>query len=58
MTSVPDLSIREHIELAHAHAKRALDLAYADEPQDLFTRLKIARVRSMLFTLMTQIRSK
>jgi hypothetical protein len=60
MTAVrtPDLSIREHIEIAHAHAKRALDLAYSDEPQGLFVRLKLGRAQSILISLLTHSRLK
>jgi len=50
----PDLSIKEHIEIAHAHTQRALDLAHADEPQGLFTRMKIARAQSILISLLTR----
>lgn len=58
MTAVPDLSFKEHIEMAHAHAQRALDLAYADEPQGLFTRLKIGHAQSILISLLTHNRLK
>jgi hypothetical protein len=60
MTAVrtPDLSIKEHIERAHAHTQKALDLAYADEPQGLFIRMKIGRAQSILISLLTQNRFK
>jgi hypothetical protein len=54
----PDLTIKKHIELAHAHTQRALDLAYGDEPQGLTTRMKIGRAQSILITLLTQNRLK
>lgn len=54
----PDLSIKEHIEIAHAHIQRALDLAYADEPQSLRTRINIGRAQSLLISLLTNNRLK
>lgn len=54
----PDRSIKEHIEIAHAHTQRALDLAYSDEPQGLMTRMKIGRAQSILISLLTRNRFK
>jgi hypothetical protein len=56
MARTRDLSFREHVELAQSHAQRALDLAYADEPQSLYTRLKLGRAQSILISLLTQNR--
>jgi hypothetical protein len=50
---VPDLSISEHVALAERHAQRALDLAYADEPQSLRVRLALGRAQSTLISLIT-----
>jgi hypothetical protein len=47
----PDLNLVEHIEHAHAHAQRALDLAYADEPQKLRTRIQLGRVQAILIKM-------
>jgi hypothetical protein len=60
MTTVrtPDLPIREHIELAHAHTQRALALAYGDEPQGYFVRAKIGRAQSILISLLTNNKLK
>lgn len=58
MTAVPDLSFKEHIEMAHAHAQRALDLATADEPQSFSTRLRIGRAQAILISLLTHNRLK
>jgi hypothetical protein len=60
MTTVrtPDLSIKEHIEIAHAHTQRALDLAYGDEPQGYFIRTKIGRAQSILISLLIHNRFK
>lgn len=52
-SGVPDLSIREHVALAERHAQRALDLAYADEPQPLRVRLALGRAQSLLISLIT-----
>lgn len=52
-SGVPDLSIGEHVALAERHAQRALDLAYADEPQSLRVRLALGRAQSLLISLIT-----
>lgn len=49
---VPDLSIQEHVALAERHAQRALDLAYADEPQGIFVRRSLGRAQSILISLL------
>jgi hypothetical protein len=56
MARVGDHSFREHVELAERHAQRALDLAYADEPQSFYTRIKLGRAQSLLISLLTQNR--
>lgn len=51
---IPDLSLKEHIQIAERHLQRALSLAYNDEPQPYGVKVRLARAHSILTTFLAK----
>lgn len=52
------LTIQQHVELAHQHAQKALDLSYSGQPQNVWVRMALGRVQSILINLIVEKKLK
>jgi hypothetical protein len=52
------LTIQQHVELAHRHAQKALDLSYSGQPQNVWVRMALGRVQSILINLIVEKKLK
>lgn len=56
MDGLPNLSLREHLELAEGHTQKALNLAHHEEPQSVMFLVALGRAQAILLGLYSNVR--